>query len=106
MFNPKTIKTMITVYVMASCPDCAQVKTQLKDDPRFQLIDIGEQARSLKAFLQLRDQHPAFDPVKARGNIGIPCFVMEDGSITFKFDRIRLEEIPDGTACSLDGKGC
>lgn len=106
MFNPKTIKTMITVYVMASCPDCAQVKTQLKDDPRFQLIDIGEQARNLKAFLQLRDQHHAFDPVKARGNIGIPCFVMEDGSITFKFDRIRLEEIPDGTACSLDGKGC
>ena len=97
---------MITVYVMASCPDCAQVKTQLKDDPRFQLIDIGEQARSLKAFLQLRDQHSAFDPVKARGNIGIPCFVMEDGSISFKFDRIRLEEIPDGTACSLDGKGC
>ena len=106
MFNTKTIKTMITVYVMASCPDCAQVKVQLKDDPRFQLIDIGEQARNLKAFLQLRDQHPAFDPVKARGNIGIPCFVMEDGSITFKLDRIRLEEIPDGTACSLDGKGC
>ena len=106
MFNPKTIKTMITVYVMASCPDCAQVKTQLKDDPRFQLIDIGEQARNLKAFLQLRDQHPAFDPVKARGNIGIPSFVMEDGSITFKLDRVRLEEAPDGAACSLDGKGC
>ena len=28
------------------------------------------------------------------------------GTITFKFDRIRLEEIPNGTACSLDGKGC
>ena len=106
MFNPKTIKTMITVYVMASCPDCAQVKVQLKDDPRFQLIDIGEQSRNLKAFLQLRDQHPAFDPVKARGNIGIPCFVMEDGSITFKLDRVRLEEAPDGAACSLDGTGC
>lgn len=106
MFNPKTIKTMITVYVMASCPDCAQVKVQLKDDPRFQLIDIGEQARNLKAFLQLRDQHPAFDPVKARGNIGIPCFVMEDGSITFKLDRVRLEDVADGAACSIDGKGC
>ena len=106
MLNPKTIKNMITVYVMASCPDCAQVKVQLKDDPRFQLIDIGEQARSLKAFLQLLDQHPAFYPVKARGNIGIPCFVMEDVSITFKLVRVRLEEAPDGAACSLDGKGC
>ena len=97
---------MITVNVIATCPNYAQVKTQLKDDPRFQLIDIGEQARSLKAFLQLRDQHPAFDPVKARGNIGIPCFVMEDGSITFKLDRVRLEEAPNGAACSLEGKGC
>ena len=27
---------------MATCPDCFQVKEQLKDNPEYQLIDIGE----------------------------------------------------------------
>lgn len=80
---------MIKVYVMATCPDCTQVKAEAAGDPRFELIDLGEHVRNLKAFLALRDTHPAFDKVKARGNIGLPCFVMEDGSIDFSWTRIK-----------------
>ncbi|MBO7182601.1 MAG: hypothetical protein J6V49_00555, partial [Bacteroidales bacterium] len=76
---------MIKVYVMATCPDCTQVKAEAANDPRFELIDLGEHVKHLKAFLKLRDTHPAFDKVKARGNIGLPCFVMEDGSIDFSW---------------------
>ena len=124
---------MIKVYVMATCPDCTQVKAEAANDPRFELIDLGEHVKHLKAFLALRDTHPAFDKVKARGNIGLPCFVMEDGSIDFSWQRVkqRMEwtawtppssasiptdktqtassETPDmstGASCSLDGKGC
>lgn len=122
---------MIKVYVMATCPDCTQVKAEAANDPRFELIDLGEHVKHLKAFLTLRDTHPAFDKVKARGNIGLPCFVMEDGSIDFSWPRIKeriawmpLEhEASDagsndgglaqdgspanaGASCSLDGKGC
>ena len=124
---------MIKVYVMATCPDCTQVKAEAANDPRFELIDLGEHVKHLKAFLTLRDTHPAFDKVKARGNIGLPCFVMEDGSIDFSWQRVkqRMEgttwtptkeasiptektqaassETPDmstGATCSLDGKGC
>ena len=49
---------MVKVYVMESCPDCTQVKQVYKDNPAYELVDIGQQARSLKEFIVLRDNHP------------------------------------------------
>lgn len=108
---------MIKVFVMQTCPDCASIKQQAQGDPRFQLIDIGEHARNLKQFLMLRDNNPAFDKVRQRGTIGIPCFVLEDGSITFSQDKAYLslgdmahaqesDKAEEGASCSIDGKGC
>ena len=59
---------MIKVYVMATCPDCFQVKEQLQDNPKYQLIDIGEHVRNLKEFMRLRDSNSAFDSVKENGS--------------------------------------
>ncbi len=97
---------MTKVYVMATCPDCTQVKAQLADNSNYELIDIGEHVRNLKEFLKLRDNHPAFDEAKANGWVGIPCFLLEDGTVKFSMDDVVIEEAPDGAACSLDGKGC
>lgn len=97
---------MTKVYVMTTCPDCTQVKAQLADNPNYELIDIGEHVRNLKHFLALRDNNPAFDEVKAHGYVGIPCFLLEDGTVKFSMDDIAIKETPKGTACSLDGKGC
>lgn len=97
---------MITVYVMESCPDCVQVKAQLKDNPLFNIVDIGQHVHSLKSFLHLRDTRTEFTTIKARGAIGIPCFVQEDGCISFELDEIRLKEISDRATCSIDGATC
>ena len=97
---------MITVYVMESCADCAHVKEQLKGNPHFNIVDIGQHVRSLKSFLHLRDSHTEFTTIKARGAIGIPCFVQEDGKITFELDNIHIEETSGGTACSINGAAC
>lgn len=97
---------MIKVYVMETCPDCVQMKSQLKDNPNYELIDIGTHVRHLKQFIRLRDTHPAFAPIKERGTIGIPCFVLEDGSVQFSMEEVIVEETIDGAACSLDGSGC
>ena len=98
---------------MDSCPDCTEVKAQYSNHPEYELIDIGQQARSLKEFLALRDHHPAFDQVRERGNIGIPCFVREDGSVAISLKHYDaghfIEGIPtpqEGASCSLDGTGC
>lgn len=105
---------MTKVYVMSTCPDCVQVKAQLANHPDYELIDIGEHVRHLKAFLRLRDSHPAFDAIKARGAVGIPCFVDEQGNVSFDVPAVVSANptatpstpVPDGAACSLDGTGC
>ena len=97
---------MTKIYAMSTCPDCLQVNEQLKDHPQYRLIDIGEHVRHLKEFLRLRDTHPAFAEVKAQGSVGIPCFVTEDGRVSFSPDEFLSDYVADGAACSLDGKGC
>ena len=97
---------MIKVFVMQTCPDCRQVKEQARNDNRFELIDIGEHVRNLKQFLALRDSNPAFDKIKRIGAGGIPCFVMEEGSISFSLEKVNLTLESTGQSCSLDGKGC
>lgn len=106
---------MTKIYVMESCTDCTEVKALYSNHPEYELIDIGHQARSLKEFLALRDQHPAFVKVRERGNIGIPCFVREDGSVAISlkhYDAGRFTEaaptpaMHEGASCSLDGTGC
>ena len=99
---------------MESCPDCTEVKALYSNRPDYELIDIGRQARSLKEFLTLRDHHPAFEKVRERGNIGIPCFVKENGEVIISLKRYdealaterAATEYATGAACNLDGSGC
>jgi len=57
---------MTRIFVMESCPDCIQAKQMYGDNPDYEIIDIGKQARDLKEFLSLRDNHPAFAKVRER----------------------------------------
>ena len=94
---------------MESCPDCIEVKQRYSNDPGFELVDIGKQARDLKEFLVLRDTHPAFVKVRERGNIGIPCFIKEDGTVIISlknFDDSFEQVYAERAACNLDGTGC
>lgn len=93
---------------MDTCPDCTYVEEQIKGDNRYEVIDIGRHVRNLKEFLKLRDNSPVFDEAKRYGAAGIPCFVLEDGTITLTPEDAGLKSRPiaDGSACNLDGSGC
>lgn len=98
---------MIKIYGMKTCPDCAFVDEQVKGNDRYEVIDIGEHVRNLKAFLSLRDNNPVFDKAKKHGYAGIPCFVLEDGRVTLTPEETGLKSQEAGApSCSLDGKGC
>ncbi len=101
---------MIKMYVMKTCPYCEYVERQVVGNPEFQVVDIGAHVRSLKEFLRLRDSRPEFAEAKAEGDVCVPCYVREDGSITLSSAEVGLEPMPEGpaegAACSLDGKGC
>ena len=49
---------MIKIYGMETCPDCTYVEEQVKGNNQYEVIDIGQHVRDLKAFLRLRDHHP------------------------------------------------
>ena len=46
-------------------------------------VDITESTHNMRQFLKLRDTREEFNDVKSMGLIGIPCFLMPDGSISF-----------------------
>lgn len=98
---------MIKIYGMKSCPDCVAVDRQVEGDSRYQVIDIGEHVRLLKEFLRLRDNNPVFDEARKKGYAGIPCFVLEDGTVTLNPAEAGLKSGSTGrTSCRIDGSGC
>ncbi|MDO5520158.1 MAG: glutaredoxin [bacterium] len=101
----------ITMYGAAICPDCVVAKQQLstKQDVELEYKDITSTTATLKEFLKFRDFEPMFEQVKNDGKIGIPFFVLEDGTKTFDIETYvafdpNLERPVN--ACSIDGKNC
>lgn len=78
---------MLKIYGSPLCPDCVKCKQELEEaGVEFLYLDIGEKLLYLKQFLKIRDGNELFEPVRERGQIGIPCIVREDGSVTFEWD--------------------
>ncbi len=102
---------MIKIYGMETCPYCSYVERQVEGDDQFKVIDIGTNVRYMHEFMELRDHNPVFDHAKGIGDIGIPCFVLEDGTVTLKPEDVGLTEWdghsdPQAPSCSIDGRGC
>lgn len=99
---------MIKIYGMSTCPTCAYVKEQAKGNDKYEVINIEDHVRNLKAFLKLRDNNPAFEETRKNGSVGIPCFVLEDGTVTLVPEEAGLlsEPAQEGSACNIDGTGC
>lgn len=71
------------VYGSDICGDCREFKA-LMAQRGFEVdyIDITENVANLRAFLQLRDRETVYEEVRAKGSIGIPTFVNDDGEVT------------------------
>ena len=75
------------VYGADICIDCRNYKAiQQKRGFEAEYVDIVENTKNLREFLEIRDNDLVFAPVKERHGIGIPLFVREDGAKTFDID--------------------
>ena len=104
---------MIKIYGLKTCPYCDYVKEQIVgQEDKFQYIDIGTHVRYMHEFMDLRDNRKEFDHSKEIGDIGIPAFVLEDGSITLDPADVGLIEYgTEMPSCSIEDhkngkKGC
>lgn len=102
------------VYGAEICIDCRNYKA-IQNSRGFEAeyIDITENTKNLREFLQIRDTEELFEPVKEHHGIGIPLFVREDGVKTFDINEamswigqspVEEDEIVEkGMACSIHG---
>ena len=56
-------------------------------DIKYDYVDITSGMGPLKQFLKLRDHHPAFEPIRQQGRVGVPSLYVrdEDGTETIYF---------------------
>lgn len=102
---------MIKVYGLEACPDCQDVKNQIKERmDEFAYFDLASETKLMKEYLSLRDNNELFVPIKEEGKIGVPYFIFEDGTISFDPEDAGLIK-NSRVACSLADhkngvKGC
>lgn len=81
----------IIMFGMNACPDCVEaVKVLDEKKADYMYLEFSESTANLKKFLKLRDTEALFDEVKAGGMIGVPCFKLQDGTLT-----LSLQEVLD-----------
>ena len=79
----------VVMYGTNACPDCVEAEALLKEhDIQYLYLEWTNNIGYLKRFLKLRDTNPLFDRVKESGGVGIPCFQLEDGSLTLDVQEI------------------
>lgn len=72
------------MYGTELCPDCVEAIEALKNtEHEVDYRSFSLCTENIKEFLRIRDVEPMFDEIKEAGNIGIPLFVLEDGTKTF-----------------------
>ena len=79
-----------TIYGTMICADFVELKQWLGEHPEkggWTWVDITESTQNLKDFLAVRDKNHVFDEVRAAGNIGSPCFVMENGEVLLNAEK-------------------
>jgi len=80
---------MLKVYGTWLCPNCRAAEQHLiAAKVEFEFVDIFNSTANMKEFLKLRDNEQAFQDVKAKGGIGIPAFVKENGMVTHTIEDI------------------
>ena len=81
----------LIVYGTTACPDCVEAIQKLDEKKAdYVYLEFSNNMPNLKRFLKLRDTEAIFDTVKEQGKVGVPCFKLEDGTLT-----LNLEEVLD-----------
>lgn len=77
----------MTIYGSMLCQDCVRCREALdRAGIEYTFLDFGEDLKNLKAFLRIREGNPLFDQARREGNIGIPCIVLDSGSVRLDWE--------------------
>lgn len=99
----------VIMYGAPICDNCVQEKAILinRKDVELDYRNIIDSTAMLKEFLAYRDTEKMFADIIKANKIGIPFYVLEDGTKTLDiFDYLHIEKPNyEGNSCALDGSG-
>ena len=79
----------VTLMGSHLCPDTLYaINRRCEAGAELEFKNLSASLADLKAYLALRESSPLFDGPKARGSLGIPCFVLEDGTLTLDLEQV------------------
>ncbi len=79
----------VTVVGSHLCPDTLYALNKLVEaGAEIEFKNMSASLPDLKVYLALRDSEAMYEKVKAGGGIGIPCFILEDGSKTMDIKEV------------------
>lgn len=82
------------------CPNTLYAITKCKDAGlTFAFKDISASLADLRELLALRDKEPCFDALVKEGKIGIPCFILSDGTVTLDLQKVLGNEAVAASSC-------
>lgn len=79
----------VTVIGSHLCPDTLYALNRLSEaKAEIEFKNISASLPDLKLYLAQRDRNPLYAGIRENGGIGIPCFVLEDGSTTLDLNEV------------------
>ena len=79
----------VTVIGSHLCPGTLCAIQKLKEaDADLSFVNISAALADLKTFLAIRESDALYDEVRKNGGIGIPLFVLEDGTRTLDLEKV------------------
>ena len=79
----------LTVIGSHLCPDTPYALNRLSEaKAEIEFKNLSASLADLKAYLALRQDSPACADIRENGGIGIPCFVLEDSTVTRNLNAI------------------
>ena len=73
----------VTVIGSHLCPDTLYALNRLSEArAEIDFKNLSASLADLKVYLALRQDSPVYADIREGGGIGIPCFVLEDGTVT------------------------
>ena len=75
---------VVKVVGSSVCPDCREVTAAVRAEKLpVEFYDMVENMNNMRMFLAIREGNPElYAPVREAGGIGIPVFVLPDGTVT------------------------
>lgn len=79
----------VTVVGSHLCPDVLYSLNRLTEAKvKIEFKNISSSLVDLRFYLNLRENNPLYDDIRYTSKLGIPCFILEDGTMTLELDEV------------------